>query len=253
MYALDNRIAVVTGGAQGIGEATAIRLASEGATVAIFDVNEKGQEVASRISESGGKALWFRTDVRLRNDIETSFSAVVDEFGIPSILVSNAGIVRDNFIHKMTDDDWDAVIDTHLKGGFMCAQVAQRLMIKAEQQGSFVFLSSRAMLGNPGQVNYASAKAGLIGLARTLSVELGRFGITVNVVVPGHMDTEMVRKAAERARVDYQEMCARTIERNAIKRVGQAEDIANAIAFLVSDQASYITGEVLHVTGRPPM
>jgi 3-oxoacyl-[acyl-carrier protein] reductase len=252
MYDLRDQVAIVTGGGQGIGESVARRLAADGADVAILDISERARQVADEITGSGRRGLWLRADVSDREQVEAAFATVADTLGTPSILVSNAGVTRDNLVHKMSDEDWDTVVDIHLKGGFICGQVAQRYMVPAGG-GKMVFLSSRASLGSRGQANYASAKAGLIGLARTLAVELGRFDINVNVVIPGHIDTEMVRQAAVRARVDYEEMCRRTVERNAIKRVGEPADIANAIAFLVSDQASYITGEVLHVTGRPPM
>jgi 3-oxoacyl-[acyl-carrier protein] reductase len=247
VYDFGGQTAVVTGGAQGIGAEVARRLARDGATVAILDVSDAAQKVAD---ETGG--LWIRTDVRDRAAVEAAFARVADQLGTPAILVSNAGVTRDNLVHKMTDSDWDTVIDTHLRGGFLCGQIAQRYMVPAGY-GRMVFLASRAALGSRGQANYSSAKGGLISLSRTLAVELGRFGITVNAVVPGHIDTEMVRRSAERARIDYADMIARTVERNAVKRVGEPADIANAVAFLVSDQSSYITGEVLHVTGRPPM
>lgn len=252
MYELGGNVAVVTGGAQGIGAAVALRLAREGADIAILDVNDRAQQVVDQITATGRRARFIHTDVRDRAGVEAAFATVADSLGTPTILVSNAGVTRDNLIHKLTDDDWDTVLDTHLRGGFLCGQVAQRYMVPAKR-GKMVFLSSRAWLGSRGQANYASAKAGLIGLARTLAVELGRYQINVNAVIPGHIDTEMVRRAAQRARMDYEDMCRRTIERNAIKRVGEPDDIANAVAFLVSDQSSYITGEVLHVTGRPPM
>jgi 3-oxoacyl-[acyl-carrier protein] reductase len=252
MYDLAAKVAVVTGGAQGIGAAIAHRLADEGAAVAILDVSDRADEVAKEIAGAGGRATWIRTDVRDRGQVEAAFAETAESLGSPDILVSNAGVTRDNLIHKMTDDDWDMVIDTHLRGGYLCAQVAQRYMVP-RKYGKMVFISSRANQGSRGQANYAAAKAGLFGLARTLSIELGRYNVNVNVVVPGHMDTQMVRDAAVRAGIDYDEMCRRTIERNAIKRVGEGRDIANAVAFLVSDESSFITGDIMHVSGRPPI
>jgi 3-oxoacyl-[acyl-carrier protein] reductase len=252
MYDLSARVAVVTGAAQGIGAATAVRLAQEGARVAILDIGDHAAVTADEIVSSGGQAIWIRTDVRDRDQVEAAFAKTDRELGSPDVLVSNAGVTRDNLLHKMSDDDWCTVIDTHLRGGFLCAQAAQGYMVP-RAYGKIVFVGSRANLGSRGQANYAAAKAGLNGLARSLSIELGRFNINVNVVIPGHMDTEMVRAAAVRAGIDYADMCKRTIERNAIKRVGEPRDIANAVAWLVSDESSYVTGDLLYVSGRPPM
>lgn len=252
MYDLSSRVAVVTGAAQGIGAATATRLAREGAKVAILDISEHAAETVNEIVSAGGEAIWVRTDVRDRDQVEAAFAEADEKLGSPDILVSNAGVTRDNLVHKMSDDDWFTVIETHLRGGFLCAQVAQRYMVP-RTYGKIVFVGSRAHLGSRGQTNYAAAKSGLNGLARSLSWELGRYNVNVNVVIPGHMDTEMVRAAAVRAGIDYEEMCQRTIDRNAIKRVGEAKDIANAVAWLVSDESSYVTGDLLYVSGRPPM
>lgn len=252
MYDLSSKVAVVTGAAQGIGAATAVRLAREGAKIAILDIGDNAEAVVDDIRSSGGEAIWIRTDVRERDQVEAAFARADEELGSPAILVSNAGVTRDNLVHKMTDEDWFTVIETHLRGGFLCAQVAQRYMVPREY-GKIVFVGSRAHLGSRGQSNYAAAKSGLNGLARSLSIELGRYNINVNVIIPGHMDTAMVRNAAVRAGIDYEEMCRRTIERNAIKRVGEPKDIANAVAWLVSDESSYVTGDLLYVSGRPPM
>ena len=252
MYDLSSRVAVVTGAAQGIGAATAVRLGQEGAKVAVLDISEHATGTVDSIAAAGGEAIWIRTDVRDRDQVEAAFAETNEKLGSPDIVVSNAGVTRDNLVFKMTDDDWFTVIDTHLRGGFLCAQVAQRYMVP-RAYGKIVFIGSRAHFGNRGQANYAAAKAGLQGLARTLAIELGRYNINVNVIIPGHMDTEMVRNAAVRAGVDYGEMCRRTIERNAIKRVGEPRDIANAVAWLVSDESSFVTGDLVYVSGRPPM
>lgn len=254
MIDLTGRTAVVTGGARGIGRATVERLASLGADVALLDLDVGSAEavVEARGWVGDADVIALNCDVGERSDVERAMQEVVDHFGALDVLVNNAGVTRDNLIHKMSDDDWDTVINTHLRGGFLCSQVAQRTMVDAGY-GRIVFLSSRAALGSRGQANYSAAKAGVRGLARSLAVELGRFGITSNVVVPGHIDTEMVRAAADRMGVPYEQLCDATIEKNAVKRVGDPRDVADAIAFLVSDNASYITGEVLHVTGRPPM
>jgi 3-oxoacyl-[acyl-carrier protein] reductase len=174
----------------------------------------------------------------------------VAEFGSVDILVNNAGLTRDNLIHKMTDDDWNTVIDTHLKGSFYAVRAAQTHMVK-KRFGKIVFISSRAALGNRGQTNYSAAKAGMQGMTRTLAMELGPFGINVNAIAPGHIDTGMTRATAERMQIDYSAMIDATIAMNSIKRVGVPDDIANVTSFLVSEDSSYMTGQILYVAGRP--
>ncbi|HEY8415930.1 MAG TPA: SDR family NAD(P)-dependent oxidoreductase, partial [Thermaerobacter sp.] len=180
-----DRVALVTGGGRGIGAATALRFAREGAAVVVSDVDEgPAEEVAGKIRAEGGKALGVACDVRDRGQVEAMVQKAVEAFGRLDFLVTCAGIIRDNLIHKMSDDDWDAVIDTHLKGTFLCAQAAQRVMVP-QRYGKMVFLSSTSALGNRGQTNYSAAKAGIQGMARTLAIELGPFNINVNAVAPG--------------------------------------------------------------------
>ncbi|WP_101675269.1 SDR family oxidoreductase [Alloalcanivorax mobilis] len=243
-----NKVAVITGAAQGIGEGVARRLAEEGARVALLDLDLQGAErVAATLP---GDALALRCDVSQRDQVEDSLERVQQRFGRLDVLVCNAGLTRDNLIHKMTDDDWDRVIDTHLKGSFLCCRAAQRYMVD-QRYGKIVLMSSRAALGNRGQSNYAAAKAGLQGMARVLAMELGPFNINVNAIAPGHIETEMTRATAARIGIDYQQLQEKTIQANAIKRVGQPEDIAAAAAFLAADEAGFITGQVLWVAGRP--
>lgn len=240
--------AVITGAAQGIGAAVANKLAQEGAKVALLDINQTAVQTAS--DQIDGETIALECDVSNREQVDTAMAATAERFGSLDILVSNAGVTRDNLIHKMTDEDWDLVIDTHLKGSFYCCRAAQAYMVK-QGYGKIVLMSSRATLGNRGQVNYAAAKAGMQGMARVLAIELGPRGINVNAVAPGHIETAMTRATAKRMRMSYDDLKARGAEANSIKRVGIPADVANTVAFLVSDESSYMTGQVLWVAGRP--
>lgn len=244
------RVAVVTGAAQGIGRGTAEVFAEQGAQVAILDIQpERAAKTAEEIRAQGGEALAFPCDVTKSDQVEETFAGIAREFGRIDILVNNAGVTRDQLIFKMTDSEFDIVIDTHLKGSFYCSRAAQKYMVK-QQYGKIIFVSSRASWGTPGQVNYSAAKAGMQGMTRTLAMELGKFNINVNAVCPGHTETEMVRKTAERQGLDYEEVKAQRIQRNWVKRIAQPRDIGNVIAFLASDEAIYITGQVIYAMGR---
>jgi 3-oxoacyl-[acyl-carrier protein] reductase len=241
-----DRVALVTGGGRGIGAATARLLAAEGARVAVSDLDEApAREVASAI---GG--LGVACDVSDRGSVEAMVNRTVAELGRLDILVTCAGIIRDNLIFKMTDEDWDAVIDTHLKGTFLCARAAQRQMVE-QKYGKMVFLSSTSALGNRGQANYSAAKAGLQGMARTLAIELGPFNVNVNTVAPGFVETRMTRATAERMGMDYETFKLGAASQIPLRRVGQPEDIASVIAFLCSDESSFVSGQTIYVRGGP--
>jgi 3-oxoacyl-[acyl-carrier protein] reductase len=241
-----DRVALVTGGGRGIGAATARLLAAEGARVAVSDLDEApAREVASAI---GG--LGVACDVSDRQSVEAMVARTVAELGRLDILVTCAGIIRDNLIFKMTDEDWDAVIDTHLKGTFLCAQAAQKQMVE-RKYGKMVFLSSTSALGNRGQANYSAAKAGLQGMARTLAIELGPFNVNVNTVAPGFVETRMTRATAERMGMDYETFKLGAASQIPLRRVGQPEDIASVIAFLCSDESSFVSGQTIYVRGGP--
>ncbi len=245
------RAAVVTGAGQGIGGAIAGRLAVEGAAVGLLDVNDDAAtETAGEIEKSGGRAIAVHCDVSDRDQVVSAFQTVADEFGSLDIVVSNAGVTRDSLLHKMTEDDFDIVINTHLKGGFFCAQIGQKYMVK-QRYGKIILMSSRSALGNRGQTNYSSAKAGLQGMTRTLALELGPFGINVNAIAPGHITTAMTEAIATKTGKTYGEVAAKAIEANAIKRTGTPEDVASLAAFLSADESSYITGQVIYIAGRP--
>ena len=251
MGRLDSRVALVTGAARGIGRATALRLASEGARVALVDLDEEGcRRVAAEIAEAGGEALPLGCDVSDGTQVRQTVDATASHFGRLDILVNNAGIIRDNLIHKMTEDDFDRVLAIHLRGAFLCSQAAQKYMVPA-QYGRIISLSSTSALGNRGQANYSSAKAGLQGLTRTLAIELGRFGITVNAVAPGFIDTDMTRATAERMGITPEAFQTAASQYIALGRVGQPSEVASVVAFLASDDASYVSGQVIYIAGGP--
>ncbi len=241
-----DRVALVTGAGRGIGAATAQLFAREGAKVAVSDLDEgPAKEVAGPI---GGLAI--ACDVTDRAQVESMVQRTVKEFGRLDVLVTCAGIIRDNLLFKMADEDWDAVIDTHLKGTFLCAQAAQKHMVE-DKYGKMVFLSSTSALGNRGQANYSAAKAGLQGMARTLAIELGPYNVNVNTVAPGFVETRMTRATAERMGVDYETFKLGAASQIPLRRVGQPQDIANVIAFLCSDESSFVSGQNIYVRGGP--
>lgn len=248
---LSGRTAVVTGAARGIGAAEAIRLAQDGANVAVLDLSaEACRETVEAIEATGAEALAVACDVSNEEQVEKAFDAVAEKFGGVHILVNNAGLLRDNLSFKMTESDWDTVLDVHLKGSFLCSRAAQKYMVEQEY-GKIVMTSSIVALGNKGQANYSAAKAGLQALARTLALELGRFNVNVNAVAPGWIETEMTKEAAERVGMTMDDMKERFAKNIPLKRFGRVDDIANVVSFLVSDEAAYISGETIYVAGGP--
>lgn len=246
---LQGRVAAVTGGARGIGAATARRLAADGASVAVLDVQEAlCEETVAAIRAAGGTALALGCDVTRAGDVDAAFKRIVQEFGRLDILVNNAGVLRDNLLFKMSEDDWDTVMAVHLKGSFLCSRAAQHYMVQ-QRYGKIVNLSSTSALGNRGQANYASVKAGLQGFTKTLAIELGPFNINVNAVAPGFIDTEMTRATSRRIGLDPEAAIAQAATQIPLRRVGQPADVANVIAFLASDDASYVSGQVIYVHG----
>jgi 3-oxoacyl-[acyl-carrier protein] reductase len=251
MGRLDGRVAFLTGAGRGIGAATAAKLASEGAAVAVTDMDAgPAEETADAIRSAGGRALVIPVDVTNREQVEGAAARTAQEFGRLDILVAVAGITRDNLLFRMSDEDWDGVITTHLKGSFMAARAAQKYMVE-QRYGKMVFISSTSALGNRGQANYSTAKAGLQGLTRTLSIELGRFGINVNAVAPGFIETRMTQQTAERLGMDWEDFKTNAAKNIPVQRTGKPEDVANVIAFLVSEESSYVSGQVIYVAGGP--
>ena len=245
------RVAIVTGAARGIGAATAERLAREGRAVAVVDLKESdAQEVVDRITADGGKAIAVGCDVSDADQVTTAVDTVAERLGPPAILVNNAGVLRDNLLFKMSPDDWDTVMNVHMRGSFLMSKAAQAHMTP-NKWGRIVNLSSSSALGNRGQANYSAAKAGLQGFTKTLAIELGKFGVTCNAIAPGFIETAMTRATAERIGIDYEDMKAFKAGEIPVQRAGHPEDIANAVAFFTGEDAGFVSGQVLYVAGGP--
>lgn len=245
---LNGKIALVTGASRGIGREIALTLAGYGASV-IVNYNgskEKAEEVVKEINENGGTAVAIKASVSKSEEVETMIKEVMDQFGRIDILVNNAGITKDNLVMKMSNEDFDAVIDTNLKGTFYCMKQVYRIMLK-QKAGRIINMSSvTGVIGNAGQVNYAASKAGVIGMTKALARELGSRGITVNAVAPGFIETEMTEVLSDKVKQEVEGQIP-------LKRMGNVKDVAEAVAFLASEKASYITGQVLHVDGGMAM
>lgn len=247
----EGRTAFVTGGSRGIGKAIAEHFANEGANVAIIDVNEEAlSEVTAQFTDAGYAFYTKRASVTNREEIEQAMQETYEKFGSIDILVNNAGVIRDNLVFKMTDDDWDAVMDVHLKGAFYASRAAQLYMTK-QNYGRIINLSSTSALGNRGQANYSTAKAGLQGLTKTLAIELGKFGITVNAVAPGFIETDMTKATAARIGIPFEQLIEASVKAIPVARSGKPEDIANAVLFFADERSSFVSGQVLYVAGGP--
>jgi len=250
MGRFDGRVAIVTGAARGIGFATAQRFAEEGAKVAILDLDEgQAGEAATKLgSADNGGHLGVGCNVGDSASVEAAVTRVVEELGGLHILVNNAGVTRDNLLFKMSDDDWDTVMNVHLRGAFLMSRAAQKVFVP-QKYGKIVNLSSVSALGNRGQANYAAAKMGIQGFTRTLGIELGPYGVNVNAIAPGFIATDMTDATAARVGMSVEDFRAAAADGNPVKRVGTPADIAAVAAFFCSDEASYVTGQVLYVDG----
>ena len=248
----EGRVAVVTGGVRGIGLATARAFAREGAQVAVCDLSaDAAAEAASAIAtEFGVRAIGIGCDVSSEAQVDSFFARVQADCGGPDILVNNAGLTRDNLLFKMSVEDWDAVMNVHLRGSFLCTRAAQRHMVE-KRFGKIVNLSSTSALGNRGQANYSTAKAGLQAFTRTAAIELGPYNINVNAVAPGFVDTEMTRQTAARRGIDPEEYKRQRAKNIPLGRVGVPDDISNVEAFLCSEAASFVSGQIIYVKGGP--
>ena len=241
---LTGRVALVTGAGLGLGRAISCRLAENGAKVVVNDVNEEnGKATVDVIKKKGGDAAFIFADISKWDDANALIDKTIEAFGKIELLVNNAGITRDMLMRDMQEADWDMVLNINLKGAFNCCKFATPHMVQ-QKYGKIVNLSSRAHLGNPGQANYSSSKAGIIGLTKSMAMEFGRYNINVNAIAPGMINTEGVKGLKK-----YEMVVERALKITPLKRIGEPEDVANLAHFLVSDYSSYITGEVIHITG----
>jgi len=240
---LENRVAIITGAGSGIGRESALLFAKEGAKIVVADVNEKGgEETVSTIKNNGGESFFFRLDVTDREQSKNMVKTTMEKYGRIDVLINNAGITQDALVAKMTEEQWDRVVDINLKGVFNCTQAVVEVMIN-QGKGAIVNISSIVGVnGNVGQVNYAATKAGLIGMTKTLAKELGKKGIRVNAVAPGFIATPMTSNVPEK----ILEMMK---EKTPLRRLGEPKDIANAYLYLASDEANFVNGAVLCVDG----
>lgn len=246
-----SRVAIVTGAARGIGAGVAKRLANDGFAVAVVDLDESScGDTVNAISDAGAKAIAVGADVSDADQVASAVQRVADELGPPTVLVNNAGITRDNLLFKMTDTDWDAVLGVHLRGSFLMSREVQKHQVD-QGWGRIVNLSSTSALGNRGQANYSTAKAGLQGFTKTLAIELGKFGVTVNAIAPGFIETDMTVATAQRMGVDFEDFKKAAAAMIPVQRTGKPEDIAAVAAFLISDEASFVSGQVIYVAGGP--
>ena len=245
------RVAVVTGAARGIGAATARRLAADGLAVAVLDLKEGDcADTVDAITAAGGKAMAVGADVSQADQVKAAVAAVTEGLGGPAVLVNNAGVLRDNMLFKMTDDDWDTVMGVHLRGAFLMARACQKSMVD-QKFGRIINLSSSSALGNRGQANYSTAKAGLQGFTKTLAIELGQFNITANAIAPGFIVTDMTAATAARVGMDFEDFQKAAAGRIPVRRVGRPEDVAHTASFLASEAAGFVSGQVIYVAGGP--
>ncbi len=243
---LKDKVAIVTGAGRGIGESIALRFAAEGAKLIVNDVNEADAvRTVETIKSKGGQAIAVIGSVASREVAQKMVDTAVKEFGTVDILVNNAGIIRDAMLHKMTDEQWDQVIEVNLKGVFLCTQCAA-LVMREKKYGKIINLSSSSWRGNPGQLNYSATKAGVIGMTKTAAKELGSRGINVNVIAPALIWTDMTKSMPKDLLQRVEQMLPFIMPLN---RWGQPEDIANLALFLASDESSFITGQVIHCDG----
>lgn len=246
-----SRVAIVTGAARGIGAAVAKRLAQDGFAVGVLDLTEDNcKDTVAAIQAAGGTALALGADVSDAAQVTAAVGKVAEELGPPTVLVNNAGVLRDNLIFKMSEDDWDLVLGVHLRGAFLMTREVQKHQTE-QGWGRIINLSSTSALGNRGQVNYSAAKAGMQGFTKTLAIELGKFGVTANAIAPGFIETDMTAATAARVGVDFEQFKEGAAAAIPVRRVGQPEDIAALASFLAGDESGFVSGQVIYVAGGP--
>jgi 3-oxoacyl-[acyl-carrier protein] reductase len=246
-----SRVAIVTGAARGIGAAVAKRLAQDGFAVGVLDLNEDNcKDTVAAIQAAGGTALALGADVSDAAQVTAAVGKVAEELGAPTVLVNNAGVLRDNLLFKMSEDDWDIVLGVHLRGAFLMSREVQKHQTE-QGWGRIINLSSTSALGNRGQVNYSAAKAGMQGFTKTLAIELGKFGVTANAIAPGFIETDMTAATAARVGVDFEQFKAGAAAGIPVRRVGQPEDIAALASFLAGEESGFVSGQVIYVAGGP--
>src|ERR1700760_1457919 len=245
------RVAIVTGAARGIGAATARRLAADGMAVAVLDLDAGScHATVEAITSAGGRAIAVGADVSEDEQVEAAVATVAEDLGPPAVLVNNAGVLRDNLLFKMSGDDWDTVLNERLRGSFLMSRSVQKHMVD-QRYGRIVNLSSSSALGNRGQANYSAAKAGMQGLTKTLAIELGQFGITANAVAPGFIATDMTAATAARVKMSFEDFQAAAAGSIPVRRVGQPDDVAHTISFLVSEGAGFVSGQIIYGAAGP--
>ncbi|MEU6560163.1 3-oxoacyl-ACP reductase FabG [Nocardia nova] len=248
---MSERVAVVTGAARGIGAAIATRLAQDGLKVGVLDLDAAHcADTVAAITAAGGQAVALGADVSDEDSVAAAVDQLAEQLGPPTVLVNNAGILRDNLLFKMSVSDWDAVMNVHLRGAFLMSRAVQKYMVDAKW-GRIVNMSSSSAQGNRGQVNYSAAKAGLQGFTKTLALELGKFGVTANAIAPGFIVTDMTAATAERVGVPFEDFQKAAASQIPVQRVGRPEDIAHTASFLVSEGAGFVSGQVVYVAGGP--
>jgi 3-oxoacyl-[acyl-carrier protein] reductase len=248
----NTRTAIVTGAARGIGAAVARRLSGDGMAVAVLDLDESAcKPVVEAIESAGGTALAVGVDVADEEAVPATVARVADELGAPTVLVNNAGVTRDNLLFKMTTDDWDAVMSVHLRGSFLMSRATQKYMTETGPGPDRQPVQRVCILGRHGQANYSTAKAGLQGLTKTLAIELGKFGVTVNAVAPGFIETDMTVAAAARAGVTFEGFKATAAAQVPVAGAGRPGDVAATVACVVRDESSFVSGRVIYVAGGP--
>lgn len=248
---MTQRTAIVTGGARGIGAAVSERLAADGMKVAVLDLSESdAQQVVDRIVAAGGEAMAIGADITDEAAVEQAVAAVASTLGPPTVLVNNAGIIKDNMLFKMTPQEFQVVLGVHLTGNFLITKACQKYMVE-EKFGRIISMSSTSALGNRGQANYSAAKAGIQGLTKTYAIELGKFGVTANAIAPGFIETDMTKATAERVGISFEDFTAGAAKQIPVARTGKPEDIAHTASFLASEGAGFVSGQVIYVAGGP--